>query len=303
MGGILPSEAMLKAQEAAKKALGLDETLAEAHLALALIKFQFDWDWTGAEREFRRAINLNPNSATSHYRYAMYLATMSRMSEAMSEMNRAQELDPLSPIVLTAQGRLLHFQRRYDDGIEWHRKALALDPNFVEAHFNLGMVYEQKLMFSEGISEFKKVNRLAGARASFWSAGLGHGCGLAGMSNRARKVLNLLLKGASPLSPVSPFDVAWVYLGLGEKDAALTWMDRPLLNVAVPWYIRTLSLLSTRFAHIRDFKGFCIAWGYLIDSVFPKIKCELSATRKLRSKVAVHFSGLSGAVEQFATER
>jgi TolB-like protein/Flp pilus assembly protein TadD len=234
LGGIVPSQAMFKAQEAAKKALGLDETLAEAHLSLAFVKFQFEWDWAGAEKEFCRAIDLSPNSATSHYRNGMYLATMSRMSEAMSELNRARELDPLSPIVLTAQGRLLHFQRRYDDAIEWHRKALAISPNFVEAHFNLGMVYEQKSMFPEAISQFGKVSRIAGTRASFWSAGLGHAYGLAGMSKQARNILKQLLEVTSPLSPISPFDIAWVDLGLGEKDAALTWMDTAFAERCTP---------------------------------------------------------------------
>src|SRR6266849_6574705 len=142
LGGVPPRELMVKAKDAASKALHLDQTLDEAHTALAFVRFQSDWDWAGAEREFRSAIDLNPNSATSRYRYAMYLATMSRVWEAMLEMKRAQELDPLSPIILTARGRLLHFQRKYDDAIEYHRKALAIDPSFVEAHFNLGMIYE-----------------------------------------------------------------------------------------------------------------------------------------------------------------
>lgn len=140
----------------------------------------------------------------------------------------------LSPIVLTAQGRLLHLQRRYDDAIEWHRKALAISPNFVEAHFNLGMVYEQKSMFREAISQFSKVSRIAGTRACFWSAGLAHAYGLAGMNKRSRKILKQLLEVTSPLSPISPFDIAWVYLGLGEKDAALTWMDKAFAERCTP---------------------------------------------------------------------
>jgi TolB-like protein/Tfp pilus assembly protein PilF len=237
LGGISPSEAMLKARESAKKALSLDETLAESHLSLAFVRFQFDWDWGGAEKEFRWAIDLNPNSAASHYRYAMYLATMSRTSEAASEMKRALELDPLSPIIFTAQGRLLHFERRYDDAIECHRKALAIDPNLVEAHFNLGMVYAQKLMFRAAISHFGKASRsgsLVRPRASYWSAGLGYAYGLAGMTRPARRILNQLLRLTSPVSPVSPFDVAWVYLGLGEKQAALTWLEKAFTEHCTP---------------------------------------------------------------------
>jgi tetratricopeptide (TPR) repeat protein len=188
----------------------------------------------GAEREFRSAIDLNPNSATSRYRYAMYLATMSRVREAMLEMKRAQELDPLSPIILTARGRLLHFQRKYDDAIEYHRKALAIDPNFVEAHFNLGMIYEQKFMFREAISQFRKVIRIAGGRASFWSAGLGHAYGRAGMKKHALRILGQLLTLTSPTSSVSPFDIAWVYLGLGEKEAALAWMEKAFAERSGP---------------------------------------------------------------------
>jgi len=233
LGDVAPREAMRKAKEAATKALHLDSTLAEAHTSLAFVKFQFDWDWKGAEKEFRRAIALNPNSATSHYRYAMYLATMSRAGEAMSEMKRAQELDPLSPIICTARGRLLHFQRDYDAAIPYHRKALAIDPNFVEAHFNLGMIYEQKAMFSEAISQFRKVIRIAGQGASFWSAGLGHAYGIAGRKNQALKML-IQLQKTSNGKGVSPFDIAWVYLGLGEKDAALTWMEKALAERCNP---------------------------------------------------------------------
>jgi tetratricopeptide (TPR) repeat protein len=159
---------------------------------------------------------------------------MSRVNEAASEMKRARELDPLSPIVLTAQGRLFHFQRRYDESIEWHRRALAMNPNFLEAHFNLAMVYEQKLMFREAVSQFRKVSRLARARASFWSAGLGHAYGLAGMTKSARHILKQLTQATSPVSPVSPFDVAWVYLGLREKDAALIWMEKAFAQRCSP---------------------------------------------------------------------
>ena len=227
LGGINPQEAMRKAKDAATKAIKLDQTLAEAHLSLAFVKFQYEWDWKGAEKEFRRAIDLNPNSAPSHSRYAMYLATMSRMSEAMSEIDLAEELDPLSPIIATAKGRLFHFQQRYDEGIEQHRKALAMDPDFVEAHFNLGMIYEQKSLFKEAISEFSRVIRIAGD-APFWSAGLAHAYAVAGMKHKANKILRELQRKNSGRSQVSPFDIAWVFLGLGETDAALSWMETAL---------------------------------------------------------------------------
>jgi TolB-like protein/Tfp pilus assembly protein PilF len=228
LAGVDPREAMLKAKEAARKAIHLDPTLAEAHASLAFVSFQFDWDWRRAETEFRRAIDLNPNAAITHHRYAMYLATMSRMDEATLEISRAQELDPLSPIIYTARGRVLHFQRDYDAAIAYHRRALAIDPHFVEAHFNLGMIYEQKSMLREAISQFRKVIRFVGKTSSYWSAGLGHAYGLAGMKRQALKILHQLQGLAFPKSSVSPFDIAWVYLGLGEKDAALLWMKKAL---------------------------------------------------------------------------
>ena len=227
LGEIDSHEAMREAKAAAKKAVALDTTLAEAHLSLAFVKFQFDWDWQGAEKDFRRAIALNPNSAVSHSRYAMYLATRSRMSEAISQIDRARELDPLSPIIPTAKGRLLHFQRKYDEAIEHHRKALAIEPDFVEAHFNLGMIYEQKSMFAEAIAEFRRVIRIAG-RAPFWLAGLGHAYGVAGRKGKAREILRELQLLRSKRSSVSAFDVAWVKLGLNEIDATFEWMERAL---------------------------------------------------------------------------
>ena len=255
LGGIPQREVMIKAKEAAHKALHLDQTLAEAHTALAFVKFQSDWDWEGAEREFRSAIHLNPNSATSRYRYAMYLATMSRMTEAMCEMTRAQELDPLSPIIMTARGRLLHFQRRYDDAIEYHRKALAIDPSFVEAHFNLAMIYEQKSMFREAIAQFQKVIRIAGSPASFWSAGLGHAYGRAGKRQRALKILDQLRTLTSPSSSVSPFDVAWVYLGLSEKEAALTWMEKAFAERCGPLVYQNIEPALDSLRPDRRFQG------------------------------------------------
>ena len=233
LGDIDPTDAMLKAKTAAKKAIVLDQTLAEAHLSLALVKFQFDWDWKGANKEFRRAIDLNPNSATSHYRYAIYLATMSRMNEAMREIDRAWSLDPLSPIIATAKGRLLHFQRKYDEAIEHHRKALAMDPSFVEARFNLGLVYEQKEMFGEAISEFRRAIRISGG-ASLWWAALGHALALAGRKNQARRIRRKIEELGRRQGTVSPFDLAWICLGLGNSDETFDWMERALKERSSP---------------------------------------------------------------------
>ena len=228
LGDAYRQESMRLATEAATRALDLDSNLAEAHLSLAVLKYRYEWDRDAAEEEFRRAIHLNPNAATSHLRYAMYLATMSRCSDAMIEIERARVLDPLSPIVATAAGRILHFQRRYDEAIECHRRALAIDPDFIEAHFNLGMIYEQKAMFPQAILEFREVIRNADGDSAFWLAGLGHAYGIAGIEREAREILKSLLGPEARRSGVSPFDVGWVYLGLGDLENALRWMEEAL---------------------------------------------------------------------------
>lgn len=141
-------------------------------------------------------------------------------------MERARNLDPLSPIILTATGRLLHFQQRYDEAIGLQRKALALEPSFVEAHFNLGLIFEQKSMLHEALSEFRKVIRIAGKHADYWLAALGHAYGLAGMTKEGRRILDDLQKLTAERNSVSPFDIAWVHLGLGNVDQALMWMEK-----------------------------------------------------------------------------
>lgn len=134
---------MEEARQAALKAIELGPELAEAHTALALVRVRADWDFAGAESEFKRAIQLNPGYATAHHQYALYLAQMNRIDEAIAEIRRAQELDPLSLIISTAIGRILHFARRYDEAVEQCRRTIALDPKFRQAYFDLAIGYGQ----------------------------------------------------------------------------------------------------------------------------------------------------------------
>jgi TolB-like protein/Tfp pilus assembly protein PilF len=159
-----PAEACPKAKEAAGKALALDDTLAEPHAALGYVKSTCDWDWTGAEREFKRSIELNPNYATSHYWYATLLDSVGRQDEAIEEAKRAQEADPLSLIASTILAGALYYGRRYDQAIDQLRKTLEMDSNFYLARWYLTKANEQVGMHEQAIAESQQaVSLSAGA--------------------------------------------------------------------------------------------------------------------------------------------
>ncbi len=147
-----PRDAFPKAMEAAQKALEIDSGLAEAHTSLGAVLFQYDWDWPGAEREFRRAIKLNPNYPSAHQFYADYLKAMGRFQEALEEMNRAHDLDPLSSAINTGIGHVLYLTREYDRAIEQYGNTLKLDSTFVPARLWLGSPYLQKKMYKEALA-------------------------------------------------------------------------------------------------------------------------------------------------------
>ena len=159
--GMAPREAMPKAKAAALKALKLDDTLAEAHSSLAVVQFFFDWDWSAAEREFKRAIELNLNDATAHQWYALYLVNIGRHGEAINEIRRAQELDPLSLMINTLVGVVFHRALQWDAAIEQLRRTLELDPNYSVALVFLGSAYEQKWMYEEAIAVLQKAAALS----------------------------------------------------------------------------------------------------------------------------------------------
>jgi len=223
-GGLTPRDVMSKAKEAAMKALQIDDGLAEAHASLAFVRFRLDWDWPGAEKGFQRGIDLNPNYATAHHGYALLLAAMGRTDEALKEMKRAQALDPLSLIIQSGLGRLFHFARQYDRAIEQFRSTMDMDPNFAQAHFDLGMSYAQKGLFSQAISEIKLSVGLAGIRP-VTTAVLGHVYGLAGDRTEAEAVL-AGLKRLAEQGYVSPLDFVYVYTGLQDRDRAFADLQK-----------------------------------------------------------------------------
>ncbi len=221
-----PREAMPKAKEAAMRALELDDTLAEAHASLGRVFAAYDWDWPNAEKEYKRAIELNPRYATAHQWYGGYLSVMGRSNEAIAERKRAVELEPLSLVINFELGLAFYYDRDYDRAIEQFQKTLELDQNFPAAHNFLPAAYEQKGMYNEAIAEFKKAIPLtAGSEWSLSKAGLGHVYGLSGKRNEARTLLDDL-KQLSAQEFVPATSIAFIYAGLGEKDQAFVWLDK-----------------------------------------------------------------------------
>ena len=150
-----PEDVIPKARDAVLTALDIDDTLADAHVSLGLLKFKTDWNWPAAEREFKRALELNPNQPTAHHWYALFLMSMVRLDEARSVIRRAQKLDPLSLIIRSAAGRALHFSSQLDAAAEEYRALIELDPKFGQAHFDLGMTYLEMKRFEQAIEEFE----------------------------------------------------------------------------------------------------------------------------------------------------
>ena len=207
-----------------EKALDLDETLAEAHASLAFIKAQYDWDYPGAEKEFQRAIALNPAYPTVHQWYGQTLEHIGRLDEGLAEIRRGLDLDPLSLIINTNVGVGLYFQRRYDQALEQFRKTLDLDPNFILAHEHFGETYLQKQMYDEGVAEFNKELALSPGNARALT-GLAYSYALAGRRADAQKVLGQLSE-LMKHKYVSEPHVARIYLALGEKDKAIEWLEK-----------------------------------------------------------------------------
>ena len=220
---ILPAKEVLpKLKAAAAKALELDETLAEAHTSLAWAQFH-DWDWAGAEKEFRRAIELNPRYATAHLWYGEYLTARGQLDEAFVEMTRAQELEPMSPAINLALGYRLYYAHRFVQAIEQCNKTLSAEPGFVLAHMCLARAYEQQASYQAAIPEFRKALELSGGNSNELAA-LAHVYALNRREDEARKIL-AELKQRSRQTYVQPVWIAAIHLALGEKDQAHDWMQ------------------------------------------------------------------------------
>lgn len=218
-----PKDGFPKAKDAAIKALEIDESLAEAHTSLAFIKFRWDWDRVETEREFQQAIKLKPSYAPAHQWYSSYLVALERFDEAIAEAKRTQELEPLSFIASSHLGWILYLSGKNERAIEQCTRILDLDPNFFPALRYRGLAYEQKGMYPEAIVDFQKGVKLSGSPLML--ALLGHAYAASGKKSEAQHVLSELqdLQGRRY---VSPYTVAAIYAGLGEKDQAFKWLEK-----------------------------------------------------------------------------
>ena len=222
-GDVDRSVAEKRAKDAVMKALELDSTLAEAHAALAYIKFRIDWDWEGAERGFKKAIELKPGYATAHEWYALFLAVRVHLDESQRQMQIAYDLDPLSPNVNNGIARIYHFRNEMDKALQQINKTIAMDPNYAEAHFTKGMAYNKMKKFTEAETEIKKAVDLSGRRPVMVGV-LGRIYAHEGKADAARQLLKELQ--TPPVDDDKLYAIATIKLAQGNIDEAFDIMER-----------------------------------------------------------------------------
>ncbi len=219
-----PKEAMPKAKAAAMKAIELDSSLGEAHNSLAFCLDGFDWDLKGGEREFLRALELNPGYATAHHWYAWHLSLMGRYPEAIAEMKKAQNLDPLSLIIQADLAELLVIAHEYDESIQQSQKAIEMDPNFAMAHNQLGQGYLEKHMNEPAVAQLRAAVQLS-ADSPTCVANLARAYAASGNKSEATDLLGELKK-RSNANYSHGSEIATVYAALGDKDQAMIWLAK-----------------------------------------------------------------------------
>jgi serine/threonine protein kinase/Tfp pilus assembly protein PilF len=219
-----PRESYPKAKAAAIKALEFDDTLGEAHTSLAYSLLNYDWDWRSAEREYRRAIQLNPNYATAHQWYAECLSILRRHIEAIAEIKRAQELDPLSLIINQGVGGKYLYARRYDEAMAQFQRTLDLYPQFPPTHERLGWCYAQKHVYDQAIAEMQKAVELSGNSTQMIAA-LGYAYAAAGQRDKAESIIAELERRSNE-SYVDEYCLATIFAALGQKDEAFASLNK-----------------------------------------------------------------------------
>jgi TolB-like protein/DNA-binding winged helix-turn-helix (wHTH) protein/Flp pilus assembly protein TadD len=223
-GVLSPEDAFAQARSAATKALALDAGIGEAHTSLAFALDLCGWDWQAAEREYEQAIKLSPGYATAHLWYAWHLMVMGRHSEGIDELRKAESLDPLFLIVSADIADALCITHQFDDSIRQSGKTLEMDPNFALAHYELGQALAQKHMYDQAITEFQRAIDLSGHNGAF-DSNLAYVCAVSGRKEDATKIVKDL--GARhDRNPSADANVALIYVGLGDHDQALVWLNR-----------------------------------------------------------------------------
>jgi tetratricopeptide (TPR) repeat protein len=222
--GISRKEIYPKARAAVNKALEIDDRLAEAHTSLGMLMMLNEWDWSNAEKEYKLGISLNPNYATAHHWYSEWLLYNGRIAEAIQEISRAVDLDPLSPAILKDKGLTLYYARDYAGAIEHGRKTLELDPDFVSVHRLLSLAYQGKGMFTDAIAENQRWDELSGNAAE---ATVGRAQCYAAFGKRDEALKLIRSMNPENLSGGNLFrGIALVYAALGENDLAFTWLEK-----------------------------------------------------------------------------
>jgi TolB-like protein/Flp pilus assembly protein TadD len=219
-----PREVMPKAKAAAVKALELDDNLAEAHVSLGWAGFTYDLDWPAAGKHLERATVLNPAYPLAHSYYSLYLGALGRSEEGLTEAKRALDLDPVSPAILHYVVVQLYLARRFDEAIEQCRKTLEFDPSFAPVHGTLGHAYAAKGMYREALAEYEKSSALSGG-SPLSTAFVGYAHARLGQRSDAFRVLDHL-RAASKQRYVPALSFAIVYVGLGENEQALLWLEK-----------------------------------------------------------------------------
>jgi len=223
--GFLPmNEAYPLARKAALRALELDDRLGEAHMSLAAITADYEWDWSEAERQYKRAVALNPNDVTTLSFYSFYLACMGRFEEALDFAERARRFDPVSPDAQMNVGVILYFARRYDDAVVAITETLELAPDFGPAHVMLGRIYVAQGMPDRSVAELERAQSLLGRRPDVLTP-YAYALARAGRAREARAMLDGLREISKPRAP-APIRVAMVHMALGETDRAFEWLEK-----------------------------------------------------------------------------
>jgi tetratricopeptide (TPR) repeat protein len=221
---VAPRSAFSRAKAAAMRALELDETLSEAKASLALVSMLYDWDWSSAERGFKQAIAQDPHYAPGRQWYARYLSQMGRFAEALAEIERARQLDPLSLDCLVTRGQILYLAREYDQAIEQCQETIEMGPDFGQPYKVMSMAYAQKGMYDEAIDSSRRVSNLTGKDPE---AAAYLGCFYATIGDREKALEKLLeLDQLAKYKYVSPGCMSLVFLGLGEKDQAIAYLEK-----------------------------------------------------------------------------